>query len=96
MDAIKDYLVEIAAEKKPEAVQGAKYVFDAWVLPALGSIEVENLTTDQLIRWRNKIATAPKHSLAKKTAAEHTTQKHRTTTMRGVPAKQRPTAFSRC
>jgi integrase len=73
-DAIRDYLVEIAAEKKPEAVKGAKYVFDAWVLPALGSIEVENLTTDQLIRWRNKIATAPKRVRTKKRAAEHATR----------------------
>ena len=73
-DAIRDYLVEIAAEKKPEAVQGAKYVFDAWVLPSLGSIEVESLTTDQLIRWRNKIATAPKRVRTKKTATEPATR----------------------
>lgn len=73
-DAIRDYLADIAAEKKPEAVQGAKYVFDAWVLPALGSTEVENLTTDQLIRWRNKIATAPKRIRTKRTAAEPATR----------------------
>ena len=72
--AIGDYLVEIAAEKKPEAVQGAKYVFDAWVLPSLGSTEVENLTTDQLIRWRNKVATSPKRVRTKKAAKEHATR----------------------
>jgi hypothetical protein len=55
-DAVKDYLAEIAAEKKPAAVQGAKYVFDAWILPDLGSLEVGKLTTERLVRWRNKIA----------------------------------------
>src|SRR6478672_7045027 len=34
-DAVRDYLLEIAAEKKPVAVQGAKYVFEAWILPDL-------------------------------------------------------------
>lgn len=72
--AISDYLVEAAAEKKPTAVQGAKYVFDAWVLPELGSIEVEKLTTDQLIRWRNKVATAPKRVRTKRTAAKPATR----------------------
>src|SRR5258708_40120746 len=33
-DAVKDYLAEIKA-KSP--VQGAKYVFDAWILPELGA-----------------------------------------------------------
>jgi integrase len=73
-DAISDYLVEAAAEKKPTAVQGAKYVLDAWVLPELGSIEVEKLTTDQLIRWRNKVATAPKRVRTKRTAAKPATR----------------------
>lgn len=73
-DAIRDYLVEIGAEKKPDAVQGTKYVFDAWVLPSLGSTEVESLTTDQLIRWRNKIATAPKRVRTKRTATEPATR----------------------
>src|SRR6202040_3841888 len=31
-DAVADYLAEITAEKKPVAVKGAKYVFDAWIL----------------------------------------------------------------
>jgi len=73
-DAIRDYLADAAAEKKPEAVRGAKYVFDAWVLPTLGSTEVESLTTDQLIRWRNKIATAPKRVRSKRTATEPATR----------------------
>src|SRR5258705_2955698 len=43
-DAVKDYLAEIAAEKSPTAVPGAKYVFDAWILPYLGTIQTEKLT----------------------------------------------------
>jgi integrase len=73
-DAVTDYLAEIAAEKNPAAVQGAKYVFDAWILPELGAIQVEKLTTDRLNRWRNKLATQPKRIRSKRTAAEPATR----------------------
>jgi integrase len=73
-DAVKDYLGEIAAEKSPAAVQGAKYVFDAWILPELGSIQIEKLTTDRLNHWRNKIATQPKRVRSKRTASERATR----------------------
>jgi hypothetical protein len=73
-DAVKDYLSEIAAEKSPAAVKGAKYVFDAWILPELGKIRIEKLTTDRLNRWRNNIATQPKRVRSKRTAASPATQ----------------------
>jgi integrase len=73
-DAVTDYLAEIKAEKKPAAVQGAKYVFDAWILPELGSIQVEKLTTDRLNRFRNKLATQPKRVRTKRTATEQATR----------------------
>lgn len=73
-DSVKDYLGEIAAEKSPVAVQGAKYVFDAWILPELGSIQIEKLTTDRLNRWRNKIATQPKRVRSKRMASEPATR----------------------
>src|SRR4051794_36116085 len=73
-DAVKDYLREIAAEKSPAAVQGARYVFDAWILPELGPIQVEKLTTDRINRWRNKTATQPKRVRSKRTAAEPATR----------------------
>jgi integrase len=67
-------LAEIAAEKSPAALQGAKYVFDAWILPDLGSIQVEKLTTDRINRWRNKLATQPKRVRKKLTALEPATR----------------------
>ena len=73
-DAVKDYLGEIAAEKSPAAVQGAKYVFDAWILQELGSIQIEKLTTDRLNRWRNKIATQPKRVRSKRIASKPATR----------------------
>src|SRR5882757_2412471 len=73
-DAVKDYLIEIAAEKSATAVQGAKYVFDAWILPELGTIQIEKLTTDRLNRWRNKLATQPKRVRKKLTATEPATR----------------------
>jgi integrase len=73
-DVVADYLVEIAAEKKPVAVKGAKYVFDAWILPELGAIQVEKLTTERINRWRNKLATQPKRVRKKLTATEPATR----------------------
>jgi len=73
-DAVKDYLVEIAAEKSATAVQGAKYVFDAWIVPELGAIQVEKLTTDRLNRWRNKVSTQPKRVRKKLSATEPATR----------------------
>ena len=73
-NAVTDYLAEIQAEKRPEAVQGAKYVFDAWILPDLGAIQVEKLTTDRINRWRNKLATQPKRVRKKRTAIEPATR----------------------
>jgi integrase len=73
-DAVTDYLAEITAEKSPAAVQGAKYVLDAWVLPELGTIQVKKLTTDRINRWRNKLATQPKRVRSKRTATEPATR----------------------
>jgi len=73
-NAVADYLREITAEKKPAAVKGATYVFDAWILPELGSIQIEKLTTDRLNRWRNMLATHPKRVRSKKTATEAATR----------------------
>ena len=71
---MKDYLAEITAEKKPDAVRGAKYVFDAWILPELGAIQLQKLTTDRINRWRNKLGTQPKRVRSKTTAIEPATR----------------------
>jgi integrase len=73
-DAINDYLAEIRAEKKPEAVQNAMYTLNAFVRPELGAIEVERLTTDRLVRWRNDIAARPKRVRTKLTATKQATR----------------------
>jgi integrase len=73
-DAVKDYLAEITAEKRPTAVRGAKYIFDASILPDLGTVQLEKLTADRLNRWRNKLATQPKRVRTKWTATEPATR----------------------
>jgi integrase len=73
-NAVTDYLAEITAEKRPAAVQGAKYVLDAWIMPDLGAIQVEKLTTDRINRWRDKLATQPKRIRSKRTAIEPATR----------------------
>lgn len=69
-DAVKDYLSEITAEKRPAAVRGAKYVFDAWILPEFAKLQADKLTPDRITRWRNKIGTDPKRVRTKLTATE--------------------------
>jgi integrase len=73
-DAVNDYLSGMAAEKKPAAVKGAKYVFDAWILPDLGPLLVDELTTVKLTRWRNKIATDPKRVRTRRGATKPATR----------------------
>jgi integrase len=73
-DAVTDYLTEIGAEKGPAAVRGAKYIFDASILPDLGTAHLEKLTADRLTRWRNKLASQPKRVRTKQTATERATR----------------------
>jgi integrase len=73
-DAVADYLSEIAAEKRPTSVRNAKYIFDASILPDLGTVQLEKLTADRLTRWRNKLATQPKRVRTKRTATEPATR----------------------
>jgi integrase len=67
-DAVHDYLDAVRAEKGPAAERGAKYIFNASILPDLGSLLVEKLTADRLLRWRNRLATRPKRVRTKRTA----------------------------
>jgi hypothetical protein len=72
-DAVRDYL-EAIAEKGPKSERTAKYVFDASILPEFGTVLVEKLTTDRLVRWRNALATRPKRVRTKRTAARPATR----------------------
>ena len=67
-DAVHDYLDAVRAEKGPRAERGATYIFNASILPELGPVLVEKLTTDRLLRWRNSLATRPKRVRTKRAA----------------------------
>ena len=69
-DAVHDYLDAVRAEKGPSAERGAKYIFNASVLPELGPVLVEKLTADRLLRWRNSLATRPKRVRTKSDGRE--------------------------
>jgi integrase len=73
-DAVRDYLEEIAAEKPARPVRDARYIFANSILPELGHLLVENLTTDRLVRWRNALAGRPKGVRAKRTASTKATR----------------------
>ncbi len=66
--AVADYLAEIAVEKKPSALRSARYIFNASVLPKLGHLLVERLTSEQINRWRNELAASGKRVRTKKHA----------------------------
>jgi integrase len=73
-DAVRDYVEEIRPEKKPENVRNAEYTFNAFVLPQLGSLLVDKLTPDRLVRWRNDLAIRAKRVRSKLTAVEPATR----------------------
>ena len=66
--AVDDYLAEIAVEKRPSALKSAQYVFKASVLPKLGHLLVEHLSSEHINRWRNDIAASGKQVRSKKHA----------------------------
>jgi integrase len=68
--AVADYLAEIAVEKKPSALRSARYIFNAAVLPKLGHLLVEQLTSEQINRWRNELAASGKRVRTKKYAGK--------------------------
>ena len=68
-DAVRDYLEEITAEKPARPVRDARYAFENSVLPELGHLLIENLTTDRLVRWRNALAARPLGVRKKRTAS---------------------------
>lgn len=73
-DAIADYLEESRTEKRPDAVQGLQYTFNAFVLPDLGQLSCEDLTRDRLLKWRNAQAARPKRVRSKRNATEPATR----------------------
>jgi integrase len=59
-------LAEIAVEKRASALKAARYIFNASVLPKLGHLVVEQLTSDRINRWRHDLAASGKRVRTKK------------------------------
>jgi len=70
--AVADYLAEIAVEKRASARKAARYIFEASVLPKLGRLVVEQLSSDQINRWRHELAASGKRVRTKKFAQKPT------------------------
>src|SRR5262249_47014013 len=68
-DAARDYLDALRAEKGPAAERNAKYIIDASIVPQRGSILVEDLTAERLVRWRNHHGSRPKRVRSKARAS---------------------------
>ncbi|MEX2650368.1 MAG: site-specific integrase [Alphaproteobacteria bacterium] len=66
-DAIREYLEWYAVHRK--ALREVEYRVNAYVLPALGALEVSALRTTSLRRWHEALATAPRRVRGKKGAA---------------------------
>ncbi len=89
-NAVTDYLAEIQAEKSPAAVQGAKYVFDAWILPDLGAIQVE----PPIASTGDATSLPPNPSASARSVwrSSRPPAKPLTTRMLAAPARRLPTA----
>ena len=61
-------MAEIAVEKKSSALKSGQYIYNASVLPKLGHLLVEQLTSEQINRWRNELAASGKRVRTKKYA----------------------------
>lgn len=57
-DAVARYQ-EWADEHRGRSAQEARYNFEAHVLPELGDVAIENLTTDRLRKWHQRLARKP-------------------------------------
>src|SRR5207248_2389531 len=53
---------------------GARYIFNASIVPELGAVLVEKLTTERLLRWRNSLALRPKRVRTKMAAERPATR----------------------
>lgn len=56
-DAIESYIEFLESNRK--SGREARYAADAFILPALGAIEIDALTTDQIRAWHVKVSKAP-------------------------------------
>jgi integrase len=63
-DAIEAYVGFLENNRK--SGRDGRYAADAFILPALGKIEVAALTTDEIQAWLNKVADAPARIRTKK------------------------------
>jgi integrase len=63
-DAIESYIEFLETNRK--SGREGRYAADAFILPALGKIEVAALTTDQIQDWLTKLARAPARIRTKK------------------------------
>jgi integrase len=63
-DVINEYLAYLEVNKK--TARDARYRAEAFILPMLGNVEVETLTTDRLREWLTRVAKMPARLRTKK------------------------------
>jgi integrase len=69
-DALEQYLADLAHRGRP--TKDTRYRIDALIVPALGTIAVEALTTEQIRAWHASLARAPARHAQKADEAEAT------------------------
>lgn len=79
-EAIADYLSYLELERRTAV--DARFRANAHILPQLGDLKIEELTTAQLRRWRDHLASTPKRVRSKRAAP----QKHKVTDPRARQA----------
>lgn len=74
-DVVEAYLAWLEAHRKPTTVRESRYAARAHIIPAFGKLEIAKLTTAQIRRWHEALATAP----ARLRSGLGEQQKHRST-----------------
>src|SRR5205814_1922660 len=65
-DAIRDHVEWLLTHRSARAAPDAKKCAELYILPKPGSLRVGELTTAQLNKWRDKLASEPGYVRAKK------------------------------
>ena len=73
-DAVRSYLEWLDAQGKPSTARAARHAAEIHILPHLGSIRLDRLTSGRIEQWFHGLAKAPRRVRGRKDAPEPSTR----------------------
>ncbi len=74
-DAMRDYLPHFIAKRGVKGLSVANAIINAHILPELGTIRLDRLSTNKIRAWQQNLASAPARLRTSKTAEKRNTRK---------------------